>query len=187
MARIFVDYVPDKIIIEELRQYHAYEKALRRGIPEDERPVLPQPEKVRTSRLFLGVLIHSANYLLLRLSKMLGAVKAQERLAGSRIRTDEYSSEPMSCGIHRAYTAYGLARLAQDDVPLAIQSMIYSVKVHPCSHTVTYGLSYALRNELVSRDEAGEAVYLFDVVATRYGGQEWYKRAEDPGDSVRRT
>ena len=117
MARIFVDYVPDKIIIKELRQYHAYEKALRSGIPADERPVLPQPEKVRTSRLFLGVLMHSANYLLLKLSKMLGVVKAQEWLAGRRISTDEYSSEPMSCGIHIAYTAYGLARLAKAMCP----------------------------------------------------------------------
>ena len=104
MARIFVDYVPDKIIIKELRQFHAYEKALRSGIPKNERPALPQPEKISTPRLFLGVLIHSTSYLLLGLSKMLGVVKAQEWLARNRMRTDEYSSEPMSGGIHNAYT-----------------------------------------------------------------------------------
>jgi len=179
MTRIFVDYVPDKIIIGELAQFHAYEKALRSGMPKNERPTIPQPKKVRAPKLFLGVSTHLTSYLLLSLSKMLGMVKAQEWLARNRIGTDEYSSEPMSCGIHNAYTEYGLARLARGDVPLAIQSMIYSIKIHPCPHTIKYGLSYALRNKLVSYIEAEEAIQLFDVVARRFSGQKWYGQQDD--------
>ena len=106
-------------------------------------------------------------------------VRAQERLAANSIRTDEHSPEPMSCGIHKAYTRYGLARLAQGDVVSAIQSLSYSTKVHPCLHTTTYGLSYALRNRLLSYAEAEEAIQLFDVIAWRFGGHEWYTQQED--------
>jgi len=179
MAKLFIDYVADKIIIGELRLYHAYENALRRGIPENERPPLPLPKKLDTSELLLGVALHSTLSILLRLSGMLGMVKAQEWLARNRITTDKYSSEPMSCGIHKAYTTYGLARLAQGDVVSAIQSLSYSTKVHPCLHSTTYGLSYTLRNRLLSYAEAEDAIQLFDVVAWRFSGQEWYRRPED--------
>jgi hypothetical protein len=179
MTRIFVDYVPDKVIVRELKQFHAYEEALRNGIAKNERPALPRPPKARTSKSLLGAILYLTSCLLLSPSRMLGMVKAQEWLARNRIGTDEYSSEPMSCGIHNAYTEYGLARLTQGDVTLAIQSMIYSIKIHPCHHTVTYGLSYALRNKLKSYTEAEEAIRLFDEVARRYSGQEWYRHQDD--------
>jgi hypothetical protein len=179
MAKLFIDYVADKIIIRELRLYHAYENALRRGVPEHERPPLPQPKKMETSDSLLGVVLHSTIYILLSLSEMLGMVKAQEWLARNRITTDKYSPEPMSCGIHKAYTTYGLARLAQGDVVSAIQSLSYSTKVHPCHHSTTYGLSYTLRNRLLSCAEAGDAIQLFDLVAWRFSGQEWYRQQKD--------
>ena len=179
MAKLFIDYVADKIIIGELRLYHAYEDALRRGIPENKRPPLPPPKALSTSDSLLGAALHSTLSILLSLSGMLGMVKAQEWLARNRITTDKYSSEPMSCGIHKAYTTYGLARLAQGDVVSAIQSLSYSTKVHPCLHSTTYGLSYTLRNRLLSYAEAEDAIQLFDIVAWRFSGQEWYRRQED--------
>lgn len=179
MAQLFVDYVPELIIIEELKLYHAYHKALQSGVPKSERPILPQPTKIRTSRLFLGAVLHSTNYLLQGFSEMLGIVIAQGWLARNRIRTDEYSSEPMSCGIHRSYTKYGLARLAQGDVISAIQSLSYSTKIHPCHHLTTYGLSYALRNRLLPYAEAEEAIRLFDAVAWRFSGQYWHRLQAD--------
>jgi len=179
MARLFVDYVPDKIIIAELKLYHAYDKALRSGVPQNERPLLPRPTRIATSRLLLGRVLHVTHYMLQGLSQMLGMVKAQEWLARNRITTDDYSSEPMSCGIHKSYTTYGLARLVQGDVVSAIQSLSYSTKIHPCAHSTTYGLSYALRNRLRSYPEAEDAIQLFDTVAWRFSGQEWYSRPAD--------
>jgi hypothetical protein len=174
MAKLFIDYVSDKIIIEELKQCHAYNIALRDGVQKSERPILPQPAKIRTSRSLLGAMLYSVNSILLSLSEMLGMVRAQEWLARNSIKTDDYSSEPMSCGIHKAYTKYGLARLAQNDVVSAIQSMSYSAKIHPCLHTTTTGLSYALRNSLLSYAEAEDAIQLFDVIAWRFSGQKLY-------------
>jgi hypothetical protein len=179
MARLFVDYVPDKIIIKELKLYHAYDKALQSGVPQNERPLLPEPARMKMSRFLSGVVLHSANYILRGLSEMLGVVKAQEWLARNRITTDDYSSEPMSCGIHKSYTRYGLARLAQGDVVSAIQSLSYSTKIHPCLHSTTYGLSYALRNRLLSYAEAEDAIQLFDVIAWRFGGRERYRQSAD--------
>ena len=126
MARIFVDYVPDKIIIKELKLCHAYDEALRNGVPAHERPALPLQPKSAASKRLAGTALHLTNYIFLNLSEMLGLVNAVKWLAGSRIRTDEYSAEPMSCGLHSAYTKYGLACLARGEVTLAIQSLIYS-------------------------------------------------------------
>ncbi len=174
MAEIFVDYVPSRTILKEINQYRAYEKAFRIGIPNNKKQHHPQLKELKTSKLLLGKIIHSTNYILLRLSKVFGMVKAQEWLARNRIRTDEYSSEPMSCGIHCAYTKYGLACLAQGDVTLAIQSLIYSLKIHPCPHLMSYGLLYALRNKLVSYTEAEEAIQLFDEAAYSFSWKKWY-------------
>jgi hypothetical protein len=174
MARLFIDYIPDKVIISELKQYHAYNKALRAGVPKRERPSLPHPTQTRMSRSLVGVALHSTNLMLLSISEMLGMVRAQEWFARNSIRTDEYSTEPMSCGVHKAYTRYGLARLAQNDVISAIQSLSYSAKIHPCLHTTTYGLSNTLRNRLMAYAEAEDAVQLFDVIAWEFRGQKLY-------------
>lgn len=174
MARLFVDYVSDKIIIKELKQYHAYNKALCDGVSKRERPILPQPTKTRTPRSLLGIMLYSTNSILLSLSEMLGMVRAQECFARNSIRTDEYCSEPMSCGIHKAYTKYGLARLAKNDVVSAIQSLSYSAKIHPCLHTTTTGLSYTLRNSLLSYAEAEDPIQLFDLIARRFSGHKLY-------------
>jgi len=179
MTKLFVDYVPDKIIIEELKLYNAYNKALRIGVPKRERPSLPRPTKQKTSLLLLGAVLHSTIYILLSLSEMLGFVKVQEWLARNRITTDEFSSEPMSCGIHNAYTKYGIACLTHGNVTLAIQSLIYSIKIHPCLHSTLYGLSYVLRNKLMTYTEAEEAIQLFDVVARRFSEREWHNQQED--------
>ncbi|MFC1656984.1 hypothetical protein ACFL2P_00215 [Candidatus Moduliflexota bacterium] len=178
MTKPFIDYVPDKVIIEELKLCHAYNKALRRGVPKRERPRLPRPTKQKTSKLLLGVVLHSTNYILLGLSEMIGFLKGQEWLARKRITTDEFSSEPMSCGIHNAYTKYGIACLAQGNVTLAIQSLIYSIKIHPCPHSTLYGLSYVLRSKLLTYTEAEEAIQLFDVVARRFSEREWHSQQE---------
>lgn len=179
MARLFVDYVPGNIVFEELKLCHAYRMALQKGVPKGERPALPQPAKTGRARMLLGAVLHSANYILQGLSEVLGIVKAQEWLARNRIRTDEYSFRPMSCGIHKSYTKYGLARLAQGDVVSAIQSLSYSTKIHPCLHLTTYGLSYALRNRLLPYEEAEEAIKLFDVAAWRFSGQYWHRMEPD--------
>jgi len=174
MARLFIDYIPDKVIISELKQYHAYNKARRAGVPKSERPTLPHPTITRMSRSLLGVALHSTNVILLSISEMLGMVRVQEWLARKIISTDEYSTVPMSCGIHKAYTRYGLARLAQNDVVSAIQSLSYSAKIHPCLHTTTYGLSNTLRNRLLAYAEAEDAIQLFDVIAWEFRGQKLY-------------
>jgi hypothetical protein len=174
MAELFTDYIHSRTIIEELNQYREYEKALRSGIPKSERPPRPRRKKLKTSKLLLGKIIHSANYMLLSLSKVLGTVRAQEWLAKNRIRTDEYSSQPMSRGIHYAYTEYGLARLAQGDVTSAIQSLSYSTKIHPCPHSISYGFIYALRNKLASYAEAEEAIQLFDEAAYSFNRCKWH-------------
>jgi hypothetical protein len=178
MAKIFVDYIADKVIIGELNQYHAYNKALRAGVPKSKRPILPQPTRAGAPRSLVGVVMHSTSSFLLALSEMLGIVRAQEWFAKKSITTDEHSSEPMSCGIHNAYTQYGLARLAQGDVISAIQSLSYSTKIHPCLHTTTYGLSYTLRNRLMSYAEAEDAIQLFDVIAWRFSGRDSYMHKE---------
>jgi len=174
MARIFIDYIPDKIIIRELKQYHAYNAALRAGAPKSERPSLPHVTRTKASRSLLREMLYSTNSILLSVSENLGMVRAQEWLANNSIRTDEYSSEPMSCGIHNAYTKYGLARLAKNDVVSAIQSLSYSTKIHPCLHTTALGLSNTLRNRLLSYGEAEDAIKLFDVIAWEFSGQKRY-------------
>jgi hypothetical protein len=116
--------------------------------------------------------------MLLSVSEMLGMLSAQERLAASAIRDDDYSPEPMSCRIHRAYTLYGLARLARNDVVTAIQSLSYSAKIHPCFHTTRYGLSSTLRNRLVQYAEAEDAVTLYDTIAWRFKGLKLYMPQE---------
>ena len=174
MARLFVDYVPDKTIISELKLCHAYYKALRTGVPKSERPLLPQTAPTKMPRSLTGAVRYSANSALLGIAETLGIVGAQEWFAKNCILIDEYSPEPMSCGIHKAYTKYGLARLAQNDVVSAIQSLVYSAKIHPCLHTTKYGLSYRLRNKLLPFAEAEDAVKLFDVIAWRFSGQKMY-------------
>ena len=181
MAKLFVDYIPDRKIIEALEQYHAYGNALRSGIPLNERPPLPRSAETKKSRLLPGAVLHLTSKLLLKLSGMLGMVKAQERLAGNLIRTDDYSKEPMSCDLHNAYTRYGLSCLAHGDVTLAIQSLVYSAKIRPCPHTISFGLSSSLRNRLLPYDEAEEAIQLYDVVARRFSGREWYRHPEERG------
>jgi hypothetical protein len=174
MAKIFTDYVHSRIIIKELIQYRAYDKAFRDGMSKNERPHHLQRMELKTSKLLLGKIVHSTNYILQSLSKVFGMVKAQEWLAGNRIRTDEYSSEPMSYGIHYAYTEYGLARLAQGDVALAIQSLSYSTKIHPCPRLISHGFLYALRNKLASYAEAKEAIQLFDEAAYSFNRCKWH-------------
>lgn len=174
MAKIFVDYIPDKIIIRELKQYHAYHDAIRNGVPKSERPTLPQSRRSGGTRSLMGAVLYSANSILLRVAQVLKMIRAQERIARNSIRIDEYSSEPMSCGIHKAYTAYGLARLSQNDIVSAIQALSYSAKIHPCLHTTAWGLSKELRNSLLPHEEAEDAIKLFDVIAWEFSGQKLY-------------
>jgi hypothetical protein len=63
---------------------------------------------------------------------------------------DRFSLEPASCGLNRAYTRLGLARLGSGDELGAVDCLRKSWRVHPCPHNTTFGLRPELWNAVAT-------------------------------------
>ncbi|HYD49513.1 MAG TPA: tetratricopeptide repeat protein, partial [Terriglobales bacterium] len=76
---------------------------------------------------------------------LIGAMARRARLHRARawaaekeIAFDHFWYEPGACGLSKAYTRLGLARLAMGDKKTAIDCLERSFQVHPCPHNVNF-------------------------------------------------
>ena len=176
MTELYRKYVSEKVMAEELKKYRDFDIALGEGTPIDECPDISRQHDISTAKTILGFAIHTMIFIVMRVSHMLRIRRMQELSAKLRIRTDELSYEPKTCGFHQAYTHLGIARLAQKDLDSAVRSLLTSISIYPCPHSVSFGLSWALRNRLKAYPEAEGAIEKFDVISRAFGGREWYRQ-----------
>ena len=184
MAEIYKHYISDEQISKELWEYHDFSDARRKGASLDKCPGLPQPTETSALKGILGIPIHSSLFIIQRLSHKLALRRIQEWAAKGRIKTDEYSHEPKTCGFHHAYTHLGIAKLYQNDIEAAIKSLYASISIRPCPHSTSFGLSWALRNRLAEHSDAKDAIRKFDIIAKEFGGREWFRQEKQTANKA---
>jgi len=85
-----------------------------------------------------------------------------------RIKTDNFSDEPIQCGYNMAYTNLGIARFNQNDIDGAIDALYISGQVWPCPHKTSFGLSDELVNKLKNIPKADKAVKDYIEIASLF-------------------
>ena len=169
---------PD-LIERELTAYRRWQEAFLRG--DEERPSLPASEA--GARLPIAVAVSGLRALLIlvaRLGAVSGASSIRVWAARKIVELDPFALEPASCGLNRAYTRLGLAKLAAGDDLGAIGCLRDSWRVHPCPHNTTFGLSPALWRAVANVSGSSAARDEYERMARRFrghfGNREWPTR-----------
>jgi hypothetical protein len=146
---------------EVLNAVMLYEQSLENNGDED---------KIFRSILGLigGFLLHSTLFIITLLAKKLHLWTLVSSCAKLRIKTDKLSAEPIQCGLNKAYTNLGLAKLHQKDIYSAIEALHMSSRVWPCPHNTTFGLSYELVKQLKNIPEAYNTVEEYKEIASAF-------------------
>jgi hypothetical protein len=176
------------LIEQELTAYRRWQEAFLRG--DEERPSLPASEP--GARLPIAVAVSGLRALLMlvaRLSAGSGASSLRVWAAQKIVELDRFALEPASCGLNRAYTRLGLAKLAAGDELGAIHCLRNSWRVHPCPHNTAFGLSPALWRAIAAVPGASAARDEYEGMARRFrghfGDREWPLRRTSWRDLAR--
>jgi hypothetical protein len=137
-------------IRQEIERYVAFKRAYR------ERHAAPKLGVVKASALgsAMTLMLHAPLAVVARVARWARAHRTVALVARARIASDGLSYEPRSCGLNAAYTNLGLALLRRNDVAGAIRCLDASWHVHPCPHTVSFGLSQRLSEALMPYPDA---------------------------------
>ncbi len=132
--------VGPEVIDKELVAWDQFRAAFLRG--DRERPSLPTSEAHPPLHLALAAAaVRACLIFLAALARLLGPRSLQLWAAGRVLTLDRLSLEPARCGLNRAYTRLGLAKLAAGDQLSAIACLRNSWHVHPCPHSTSFGLT----------------------------------------------
>ncbi len=136
---------------------------------------MPAPDATARLPAVIGAFAARAVLILLaRLSWRFSASSLQIWAARKVVDLDRFSLEPASCGLNRAYTRLGLARLAAGDELGAIDCLRKSWHVHPCPHNTSFGLSPALWSALAGTSGTTGARGEYEQMARKFSWHlEW--------------
>jgi hypothetical protein len=132
-------------------------------------PDLPEIEGAPSTPLFFcGAFIRLALVVIGSVSGALNLQGLREWAAAQRVRIDFLSLEPVSCSLNRALTELGLAAAARGDMPGALECLDRSWRVHPCPHTISFGLDRRLWVALAGIPEAENVRSRYAEIAKRF-------------------
>jgi len=161
------------LIEQELTAYHEWQEAFLRG--DEKRPSLPGSAATARLPVVIGAFAARAVLILLAgLSWRFSLSTPQIWAARNVVDLDRFSLEPASCGLNRAYTRLGLAKLAAGDELGAFDCLRKSWHVHPCPHNTSFGLSPALWRALGGTSGTTGALAEYEQMARKFSWQlEW--------------
>jgi hypothetical protein len=117
-----------------------------------------QPKGPSKIAFAAGLAVHSVLFVASRVTVAVGAHQLALVVARARISLDDLWYEPLACGLNSALTDLGLAMLNRGNADEAARCLTASAQVHPCPHSLSFGLRTSLADALSTRGGFSEAV-----------------------------
>jgi hypothetical protein len=125
MPQEIANMLTENDIAPELEQYQKFNKAYQSGKRGSDLPSLPKNKDEQQSRLLpiFGLMVHPILAFFVWIARFIHAHCLAGSLSKARIATDMLSYEPKSCGLHKAYTNFGLSFLGRNNLSGAINCL----------------------------------------------------------------